>query len=318
MQAQLSCEVSSNLPAMLSTYALVVILGLLVLGDPAVGQESPALPVTYSATVLPGDGGGCPTTDQRAATISAINTDIRTLLQCEVVPLLAGSSQTYDRCGSSGWTRIAYLNTSDPCQQCPPNWSLRSDPKRSCVRSNPTTCDSAAFSAGDLQYSQVCGQIAAYQVGYPDGFGHGPDDIDSYSVDGVSVTYGNPRQHIWTFATAPDELLTGRYTCPCSNTGNPTTEFDIPSFVGDDYFCETGVPPGERVSREHFILYPEDPLWDGNECGPTSACCTFNDPPWFNKQLSQPTTDDLEVRICGSESLADENTAVELLEIYVK
>ena len=37
--------------------------------------------------------------------------------------------------------------------------------------------------------------------------------------------------------------------------------------------------------------YPDnDPLWDGEGCGPTSICCDFNNPPWFCKTLPQPTS----------------------------
>ena len=77
---------------------------------------------------------------------------------------------------------------------------------------------------------------------------------------------------------------------------NPTTEFNIPSFVGSDYFCETGVPTGTTFTNGYF--YPNgDRLWDGEGCGPSSTCCTFNNPPWFCKQLPQTTTDDMEVSV---------------------
>ena len=53
-------------------------------------------------------------------------------------------------------------------------------------------------------------------------------------------------------------------------------------------------------------------------CDPTSTCCTFNNPPWFCKQLAQSTSADLEVRFCSASSAFYENTPVELIEIYVK
>ena len=37
-------------------------------------------------------------------------------------------------------------------------------------------------------------------------------------------------------------------------------------------------------------------------------------PPWFCKQLPQTTTDDIEVRICGDQGIANEDTPVELIE----
>ena len=145
-----------------------------------------------------------------------------------------------------------------------------------------------------LQYSQVCGRIIAYQLGSPDAFYL--NTIDSLYVDGVSVTHGSPRQHIWTFAAALDETRTDQYVCPCTNINNPNTDFNIPFFVGGDYFCETGVPTGTTFTNGYF--YPNgDRLWDGEGCGPSSTCCTFNNPPWFCKQLPQTTTDDMEVSV---------------------
>ena len=64
-----------------------------------------------------------------------------------------------------------------------------------------------------------------------------------------------------------------------------------------------------------------DPLWDGQGCG-SSSCCELSyppgvTPPWFCKQLPQTTTDDIEVRLCGDEGTADEDTPVELIELYI-
>ena len=130
----------------------------------------------------------------------------------------------------------------------------------------------------------------------------------------MSLTYGSPRQHIWTFANAVDEVLPPQYNCPCTNSSEQTT-ISIPSFIGNDYFCETGVPPGQGWSN---IFYADDPLWDGQGCGPTSTCCAFNNPPWFCKQLPQSTNADLEVRLCSYNRASTENTPIELIEIYVK
>jgi dynein heavy chain len=175
------------------------------------------------------------------------------------------------------------------------------------------------FPTQGIQYSQVCGRIIGYQIGQPQAFFLENTDrlqmIDGSYVDGVSLTYGSPRQHIWTFANALDELGYGNdYSrCSCTDSSRPNTP---PSFVGNDYFCETGVPPGQQFNNE--IFYADDPLWDGQGCGPTSTCCTFNNPPWFCKQLPQSTSADLEIRLCSRSPAAVENTPTELIEIYVK
>ncbi len=78
-----------------------------------------------------------------------------------------------------------------------------------------------------------------------------------------------------------------------------------------------GVSSGQFFSN---TFYAADPLWDGQDCGPTSTCCIFNNPPWFCKQLPQPTNTDLEVRLCSLDRACAiiDNTPVELIEIYVK
>ena len=55
-----------------------------------------------------------------------------------------------------------------------------------------------------------------------------------------------------------------------------------------------------------------DPLWDGARCGRSSTCCSFNSPPWFMKQLSSSTSDDLELRVCRDQERIDEDVNVEL------
>ena len=59
-------------------------------------------------------------------------------------------------------------------------------------------------------------------------------------------------------------------------------------------------------------------LMDGSGCGPTSSCCSFNSPPWFCKELPQPTTDDIEVRVCTDHGAFDEDVTIEVLELYVQ
>ena len=76
------------------------------------------------------------------------------------------------------------------------------------------------------------------------------------------------------------------------------------------------MPPGQSWNRHTF--YPDDPLWDGQGCGPTTTCCTFNNPLWFCKQLPQSTDADLEVRLCSLNEAYVENTPIELIEIYIK
>ena len=49
-----------------------------------------------------------------------------------------------------------------------------------------------------------------------------------------------------------------------------------------------------------------------------NSCCSFNNPPWFHKQLPEPTTDDMEMRVCADELQANEDIGIESFEIYVR
>jgi hypothetical protein len=155
----------------------------------------------------------------------------------------------------------------------------------------------------------VCGRIIGYQFGSPEAYNTGSSiDSNSHYVDGVSLTHGSSRQHIWTFAAARDEV--SGY-CPCSKTSQ---HFLPPAFVGNDYFCDAG-----SATYAGHIFYADNPLWDGAGCGPQSTCCSFNNPPWFYKQLPQPTADDIEMRVCcdyGPDT--NEDIAIEVVEIYVQ
>ena len=223
-------------------------------------------------------------------------------------------------CGgvTGGWKRVAELDMTNSSHQCPSGLRQRTDSNlRTCVRdSDSPGCSSVTFSSATLEYSRVCGKIIAYQFGHTDAFadtGRGSDpSIDTYYVDGVSLTHGSPRQHIWTLAAAHNEATRLDFNCPCSNTANRATQ--PPAFVRNDYFCDTG----SRVSITSFIFYDDDPLWDGAGCGPLSTCCAFNNPPWFYKQLPQPTTDDIEMRVCRDEDASNEDIAIEMVEIYIR
>ena len=122
----------------------------------------------------------------------------------------------------------------------------------------------------------------------------------------------NPRKHIWSFAATLNETRSNYDVCPCTKTDAVFTGV-IPPFVGQDYFCDTG----SRYNYQNRI-YSHDPLWDGHGCGARSTCCSFNSPPWFCKQLPQPTTDDIELRLCSDQSTSNEDALIELVELYVQ
>ena len=222
----------------------------------------------------------------------------------------------YECGGSGGWRRVVYLNMTDPNTNCPSGWNLTSYSNTSIcgkVNTSRLSCDSAFFPVSGGDYTSVCGSIRAYQYGGPYAFyafhTRQVTTIEGAYVSGVSLTHGSPRQHIWTFATGYSE---GRPTsvsaCPCDASINIT----IPPFVGEDYFCESAV----NSRSAYYRFYPDDPLWDGQGCSSSSTCCSFNNPPYFTKQLPSPTSDPIEARLCQMDTRND--SPVEFMELYVK
>ena len=217
-------------------------------------------------------------------------------------------------CGgvTGGWMRVADLDMTNSSHQCPRGLQQRTDAgRRTCIPVMSRDCSSVNFSAAE-GYSRVCGKIIGYQVGAPDTFGsHLNSSVDSY-IDGVSLTHGQPRQHIWSFAAGLDEVGSEPYfNCPCTNSGTAVP----PPFVGNDsYFCDTG----SKQRYQRGVFYNEDPLWDGAGCGPLNTCCSFNNPPWFHKLLPQPTTDDIEMRVCKNDNPSNEDIAIETIELLVQ
>ena len=224
--------------------------------------------------------------------------------------------------GEGGWMRIAYVDMTVADAQCPAGLSpiqYNNIGHPLCNKPSPEVagCASAHFNTSGLSYSKVCGRLRGYQFRSPDGFypvaGIGVNDIDGVYLDGASITYGSPRKHIWSYAGGLTEGTETGWYCPC----NQGSIFDTPSFVGQDYYCESAVNPHGSWDT---ILYPGDPLWDGANCdGPEAACCTNEKMPWFTKSLEGRTSDDVELRLCSSQPAPDvEGTPLEVIEILVK
>ena len=221
---------------------------------------------------------------------------------------------------AGGWMRVASINMTDTSSTCPSGLRTTTSPRRLCAKNIVSGgCSSAVLPVQGIEYSQVCGKIIGYQSATVDAFVRYPsnqilNNIDSYYVDGISLTHGtSPRNHIWTFAAGLHEYNDDSpYICPCSNT-RITPRPPVPSLVGNDYFCDTG-----SANRYQYIFYGDDPLWDGAGCGQYSTCCSFNSPPWFRKQLTATTSDDIEMRLCADEDRVNEDINFETLELYVQ
>ena len=246
-------------------------------------HDNSSLPVSYPATVLEGGGQVCPPEEQlemaRAEIAEEILNIVRSDVHCpgQVQENPASSCLEVSQCNPQlpsehywitssngtavrvycdmtrecscssasvgGWSRVAFLNMTDPTHQCPPAWREYTEPVRTCGRTNETLqgvrygsgCSSVSFSTYNISFSRICGRIIGYQSGSPSAFR--PYTFSHYSriedpyVEGVVITHGTEKEHVWTFAASLTELSSAgvENVCPCTNTQSPQ---QIPSFVG--------------------------------------------------------------------------------------
>ena len=214
------------------------------------------------------------------------------------------------RCGGveGGWMEVANINMAQD-DSCPGTWQMITSPRKLCVGGVNAGCDSAHFNTRGVSFQHICGQTKSYQKGTPDAFHNGKSTkgIDEVYVDGISITLGSPRQHIWSYAVGPNDIS----ICPCA----PTPGKKPSAFVENNYYCESGFNSNANPTRTTFYL--SDELWDGKKCSANSACCTQLGMPWFYRKSVVPVSENIEVRICKDAGHSDEDTAIEELEIYV-
>ena len=209
---------------------------------------------------------------------------------------------------------IADLITYGQEYDCPIGWlnSLTITPVPACIAPNSDAgCYSANISTFSMPYSRVCGRVVGWQRGSTDGFAaldFPSRSINGPYVDGVSITYGTPRKHIWTYAIGNSESTNGATNCPCSEFPGVLP----PSFVHDNYYCESGSPTANATS---FVT--DDLVWDGEGCPYENSCCSDASMPWFFRQLPLPTDEDIEARICRDEENTNEDILLAEFYLYI-
>ena len=227
-------------------------------------------------------------------------------------------------CGGhkGGWMRIADLDTSRG-DDCPSGWTKITtndggqpfiDVCRSPIDSTGG-CHSTAFTVNRARYHKICGKARGYQKFSTDAFSSPSKSINEAYVDGVSITLGNPRKHVWTYAVGFSEegpLHTKLSNCPCAATSGKSAH----PFIYGNYYCESG---SASVQFTQDIIHTSDPLWDGNGCVfSNNNCCSDANMPWFYRQFPMPQNDDIEVRLCTDNVFANEAVVVDQLQLYVQ
>ena len=333
------------------TVIIYVVLPVLCLSPGSVFLASGQVQMTDIKVLERGDDWQCPSMEERerarneihqiaASVIATMTTSTRSMPTTTSISTTAASTTTmpltttsvttmstmtgtYTCNGTPGWRRVAFINMTDTSYNCPTGLRLTSYSKRTCGRSHTELngCSSTTFSVGDIPYSWVCGRIRGYQYGSTSAFGHttASEDIDSQYVDGISLTHGvaGSRQHIWTFAAGLTEASMSwtHEHCPCDTSNSDRSV--PPGFVGDDYFCESGLH-SPWSGNYYTVFHSNDVLWDGQNCTSTSTCCQLNNPPWFTKNLPNATTDNIEFRLCTDYTIGNEDVPIELIELYVQ
>ena len=211
--------------------------------------------------------------------------------------------------------RVAYFNVTDPSmtdpsRQCPVGFRLETINNHiACVRNSTTTngCAHISTETFGLTYSSVCGYVRGYMGNFGFAFRYSSNvPLSGTYVTGVSITYGTPPTHIWTYVTAYDGPTNSNgnlRNCPCSTTPGTSP----PLYVGNDYYCESANGQGP------------DPLWDGLQCvADEEPCCNRTGLPWFIKNTPTPTDASIDVRVCYTGWTANQQVGVEQLELYIK
>ena len=214
---------------------------------------------------------------------------------------------------SGGWMRLAKFGPKN----CPEGLEVKDG--KYCKRPNEDRvnggCFSVHFPTNKIGYSRVYGKIIGIQKGSTDAFEPTYKGSRVTYLDGISLTYGAERSHIWSFASEYSSTVEfNSRRCPCHT--NDHYKSMPPDFVGENYFCDTGTSMEEiRNYGETF----ENPLW--NECRSNDdACCVPNNdlnPPWFERVIEE-TCSSIEMRVCTNEPSSNEDVYIKEMELYVQ
>ena len=200
-----------------------------------------------------------------------------------------------NNCGNitGGWMRVAYIDMTNASNTCPQGLTYTvASSTRMCTRSQSGSfdCSSVTFPTQRVPYTKVCGRARGYQYNLPPAFYNyqyeGQTTLDSTYVSGLSVTYCSPRNYTWTFAAGfSDDGDSTCCNCPCAA---PYPGHSSPPFVGNNYFCESGLSSGNPARQ----WYLDNLLWDSQGCASESTCCNRGGP-WFTTTLSQEESEDI-------------------------
>ena len=205
--------------------AELVLIALLVHGTETVAVDP------YVIVGEQCDGDVCPRLEQRADAIQKIRDSVKAF------PYVS-NNVIESECGVGLWHRLANLNMTDPSEQCPSAWrEYNTSGIRASGRSvtSSKSCPATNYSTSH-PYSKVCGRVIGYQVACPDAFNTevSSTSIDYFYAEGISITHGSNRVHIWTYAGCVSEDTDSQSIksfCPCQTS----RAIQPPSIVAHNY-----------------------------------------------------------------------------------
>ena len=227
-------------------------------------------------------------------------------------------------CGGykGGWMRIVDFDITRG-DKCPGEWRNITTPDDNTLyppipvcRSllSDAGCYSTNYSINGVKYSKVCGKVRGYHKGTTEALNEvvGVHDIDGPYVDGISITLGQPRKHVWTYAMGySDDGDFPDFNCPCASTPG----VNAATFVRNNYYCESA----SEGAASRNIYYTNEPLWDGDGCtGAANTCCANVGLPWFYRQFPVAQEEDIEVRLCHDEPYSNEGVFLDQLQLFVQ
>lgn len=212
-----------------------------------------------------------------------------------------------DRAGG-GWALVALFDTREG-GVCPSPWRTVD-----LGEAEPPVCARAESQSGSedsvelivpQRYREVMGLALGMQFETPDAFSRGsPVGLDGLYVDGLSLTIGVVRRHVFTYAAGGSDHDEGESQCPCLGGAS------APEVVGDQFACESGA----RDAAEGWLV--GDLLWD-DDLDPTS-CDAVAAPSYFVADLGEPVDDPLEARLMADQESTNEDVGLVRLELFVR
>src|SRR5690606_32420480 len=157
-------------------------------------------------------------------------------------------------------------------------------------------------------YSEVRGFVRAYASGGTDAFRDTGPNAEGLYLDGIAITVGSPRRHVFAFASGVSDAFGPGYPgseCPCEGGPQP------PLFVGDAYRCESARASVDAAGTRDWDH--DDVLFDGEDIDAETCVNSPESHPDFSAVIGGPTTEVLEVHVMQSQDPADEDLALSAL-----